>query len=160
MQEPCITTKHFYSKEQRSGIALRNESVASVKEKIEEKMNAYTLTVSARDGEETINASDIGLKYDDKKELDDLFKRKTIFVVLMATSEEEIDLDISVDEQKLDDEIQKLSCMQDENMTAPTDAHLEYSDGEIQDQWMRHMEISWMSIGRAGDPRPLSVRSI
>ncbi len=53
---------------------------------------------------------------------------------MAATSEEEIDLDISVDEQKLDDEIQKLSCMQDENMTAPTDAHLEYSDGEIQDR--------------------------
>ncbi len=72
-------SKHFYSREQRSEFALRNESVASVKEKIEEKMNAYTLTVSARDGEETINASDIGLKYDDKKELDDLFKKEKPF---------------------------------------------------------------------------------
>lgn len=126
-------SKHFYSKGTAFGIALRNESVASVKKKIEEKMNAYTLTVSTRDGEETINASDIGLKYDDKKELDELFENEKPFLwfLMAATSEKEIDLDISVDEQKLDDEIRNLSCMQDENMTTPTDAHLEYSDGEF-----------------------------
>ena len=37
-----------------------------------------------------------------------------------------------MDEQKLDDTIAALSCIQEETMSAPTDAHLEYKDGKFQ----------------------------
>ncbi len=127
-------SKHFYSKGTAFGISLRNESVSSVKKKIEKKMNGYTLTISTRDGEEQIQATDIGLKYDDKKELDELFEKESPFLwfLMAATSDEDISLDISVDEQKLDEQIRSLSCIQEENMTVPTDAHLEYTDGKFQ----------------------------
>ena len=126
-------SKHFYSKGSAFGISLRNESVASMKKKIADKLNAYTLTIQTRDGDEQINASDIQLKYDDQGELEKLFDNQKAFLWFMmgATSKDEIDLGIVVDDASLDQKISSLKCIQKENMTAPTDAHLEYSDGKF-----------------------------
>ena len=60
-------SRHFYTGGTAFGISLRNESIDSIKEKIAEKMNAYHLTITTRDGDETIDASSIDLKYDDQE---------------------------------------------------------------------------------------------
>lgn len=127
-------SKHFYMKGSAFGISLRNQSVDSVKEKITDKLNAYTLTIQTRDGEEQINASTIQLKYDDQGELDQLFDSQNAFLwfLMGATSEDEIELGIEMNESMLDQEIASLKCIQEENMTAPSDAHLEFSDGQFQ----------------------------
>ena len=127
-------SKHFYMKGSAFGISLRNQSVDSVKEKITDKLNAYTLTIQTRDGEEQINASAIQLKYDDQGELDQLFDSQNAFLwfLMGATSGDEIELGIEMNESMLDQEIGSLKCIQEENMTAPTDAHLEFSDGQFQ----------------------------
>ncbi len=127
-------SKHFYMKGSAFGISLRNQSVDSVKEKITDKLNAYTLTIQTRDGEEQINASTIQLKYDDQGELDQLFDSQNAFLwfLMGATSEDEIELGIEMNESMLDQEIARLKCIQEENMTAPSDAHLEFSDGQFQ----------------------------
>ena len=126
-------SRHFYSKGTAFGISLRNESVASMKEKITDKLNAYTLIIQTRDGDEQISASDIQLKYDDQGELDELFDNQNAFLWFMmgATSKDEIDLGIVVDDASLNQEIGSLKCIQEENMAAPTDAHLEFSDGKF-----------------------------
>ena len=126
-------SRHFYSKGTAFGIALRNESVASMKQKITDKLSAYTLTIQTRDGEEQISASDIQLKYDDQGELDKLFDEQNAFLWFMmgATSGNEIDLGIVVDDASLNQEIASLKCIQEENMSSPTDAHLEFRDGKF-----------------------------
>ena len=43
-------SRHFYTGGTAFGISLRNESIDSIKEKIAEKMNAYHLTITTRDG--------------------------------------------------------------------------------------------------------------
>ena len=42
-------------------------------------MNAYHLTITTRDGDETIDASSIDLKYDDQGELEALFESRKHF---------------------------------------------------------------------------------
>ncbi len=127
-------SRHFYTGGTAFGISLRNESIDSIKEKIAEKMNAYHLTITTRDGDETIDASSIDLKYDDQGELEALFEKQKAFLwfLMGATAKEDIPLGITMDEQKLDDTIAALSCIQEETMSAPTDAHLEYKDGKFQ----------------------------
>ena len=127
-------SRHFYTGETAFGISLRNESIDSIKEKIAKKMNAYHLTITTRDGDETIDASSIDLKYDDQGELEALFEKQKAFLwfLMGATAKEDISLGITMNEQKLDDTIAALSCIQEETMSAPTDAHLEYKDGKFQ----------------------------
>lgn len=72
-------SRHFYTGGTAFGISLRNESLDSIKEKIAEKMNAYHLTITTRDGDETIDASSIDLKYDDQGELEALFEKQKAF---------------------------------------------------------------------------------
>lgn len=43
-------------------------------------MNAYHLTITTRDGDETIDASSIDLKYDDQGELEALFEKQKAFL--------------------------------------------------------------------------------
>lgn len=127
-------SRHFYSNASAFGISLRNETVDSMKEKIAEKMNAYTLTIQTRDGEEQLNASDIALQYDDQQEFEKLFDGESPFLwfLMAATSKDEIALNVTMDKTALSEQIAALSCMQEESMTAPTDAHLEYEDGAFQ----------------------------
>lgn len=127
-------SRHFYSGGSAFGISLRNESVDSVKDKIADKMNAYQLKIKTRDGDEKIDASEINLKYDDQGELEELFDKQKAFLwfLMGATSKEEIPLGITMDEQKLDESIAALSCIQEETMTAPSDAHLEYKNGKFE----------------------------
>lgn len=84
-------SRHFYTGGTAFGISLRNESIDSIKEKIAEKMNAYHLTITTRDGDETIDASSIDLKYDDQGELEALFEKQKAFLwFLMGATAKEI----------------------------------------------------------------------
>lgn len=124
-------SRHFYGKGTVFGIPMRNQTVESLKEQIVQKVGDYRLTIDTRDGEETIAADQISLQYDDQGEIEQLLEdQKTAAWFLMAaTSGEDRGVQMAMDEDRLSETVRGLSCMQEENMTAPTDAHLEYVDG-------------------------------
>lgn len=124
-------SKHFYARGTVFGIRLMNQDVDSVKEQIAEKMAAYKLAITTRDGQEQITADEISLSYDDQGELEQLMDEQNPFLwfLMFATSEDDIPVNVAMDEEKLTQRVNSLDCMQAENMTSPTDAHLEYEDG-------------------------------
>ncbi|MCD8324305.1 MAG: L,D-transpeptidase/peptidoglycan binding protein [Clostridiales bacterium] len=124
-------SRHFYGGGTVFGIAIRGQTVESLKEEVRNKMGSYSLTISTRDGEETITAEEMGLEYDDQEEIDALFaeQKAVLWFLMFRTSKDDLDVAMTLDETMLGDAVQALSCMQEENMTAPTDAYLEYEDG-------------------------------
>lgn len=124
-------SRHFYGGGTVFWIQMRNQTAESLKEQIIQKVGEYQLKIVTRDGEETITADQIGLEYDDQGEIEQLLEeQKTAAWFLMAaSSKEDRGVQMTVDETRLSEAVQGLSCMQEENMTAPTDAHLEYVDG-------------------------------
>lgn len=126
----CFYSRHFYAGGTVFGIGMRNQSVEDLKEQVRQKVGEYQIDITTRDGEETITAEDIGLEYDDQGELDQMLEDQNAFAwfLMFATSGEDHTINMVLDENMLGQAVAGLSCMQEENMTAPTDAHLEYAD--------------------------------
>ncbi len=124
-------SSHFYGAGTVFGILMRGQTVESIKEQVKEKVVDYTLTVVTRDGEELITADQIGLEYDDQGEIDQLLddQRTALWFLMFATTTDDYEINVAADESLLGEAVSTLSCMQEENMTAPTDACLEYADG-------------------------------
>ncbi|MCD8151552.1 MAG: peptidoglycan binding domain-containing protein, partial [Clostridiales bacterium] len=124
-------SRHFYGGGTVFGIAIRGQTVESLKEEVREKIGSYSLTISTRDGEETITAEAMGLEYDDQEEIDALFaeQKTALWFLMFRTSKDDLDVAMTIDENMLGDAVRALFCMQEENMTSPTDAYLEYEDG-------------------------------
>lgn len=130
----CIYySSHFYGGGTVFGISMRNQTAESLKEQIKQKVGEYQIQIDTRDGEETISADQVGLEYDDQGEIDQLLEdqRTAAWFLMFTSSKEDRDIHMILDENRLSDMVQGLSCMQEENMTAPTDAHLEYVDGQF-----------------------------
>lgn len=127
-------SKHFYARGTVFGIKMMNQSVDSVKEQIAEKMAAYKMDITTRDGQETITADEIDLAYDDRGKLEQLLDEQNPFLwfLMSATSKDDIPVDVALNEEKLTQRVNSLNCMQTENMASPTDAHLEYQEGAFQ----------------------------
>lgn len=124
-------SRHFYARGTVFGIKMMNQNVESIKEQITEKMSAYKMEITTRDGQETITADEIDLAYDDQGELEQMMDDQNPFLwfLMAATSLDDIPVSVAQNEEKLTQRVNSLKCMQAENMTSPTDAHLEYQDG-------------------------------
>ena len=127
----CYYRSHFYGGGTVFGIPMRGQTAEALKEQIHQKVGEYQLQITTRDGQEIISAEQVGLQYDDQGEVEQLLEeQKTAAWFLMAASpKDDRDIHMTLDEGKLEETIRGLSCMQEANMTAPTDAHLEYVDG-------------------------------
>lgn len=137
-------SRHMYGKDTVFGVSVRNKTVEEVKEKIEENIKEYQLTVKSRTGDETITASDIGLVYDDKGTVDSLKESQKAFLWFTApfSGKDDLPAEVSYDEEMLEKAVKDLSCMDESDMEKPVDAHLEYSDGSF--QIVKETEGTWL----------------
>lgn len=126
-------SSHFYGGGTVFGISIRNQTAESLKEQINQKVGEYQIQIDTRDGEEVISAEQVELEYDDQGEIDQLLEEQqtAAWFLMFTSSEEDRSIHMVLDEDCLSDVVQGLSCMQEENMTAPTDAYLEYVDGQF-----------------------------
>lgn len=95
----------------------------------------YTVALQKRDGEEEkINGADIGLAYTGVEGIYDLKSRQKAFlwpIDGLADRNYRINMEASYDEQLLEAAVNGLECMQSENVTAPVDASVIYSENEF-----------------------------
>ncbi len=122
---------HFYGAGSVFGISMRMNTVEGLKTAVSDKLGEYRLVVVTRDGDEFIDAEEMGLVYDDRGEVDELMEEQNpaLWLLMSLTSTSDTDISVAVDEDMLGEAIEGLDCMQPENETAPTDAYLEYEDG-------------------------------
>ncbi|MCU6760933.1 Uncharacterized vancomycin resistance protein [uncultured Roseburia sp.] len=137
-------SRHMYGKDTVFGVSVRNKTVSEVKDKIEENIKDYKLTVKTRTGDESIGASDIGLVYDDKGTVDNLKKsqRALLWFTAPFSGKDDLPAEVSYDEEKLRQAVSALNCMDESKMEKPKDAHLSYSDGSF--QIVKETEGTWL----------------
>ena len=125
---------HFYGRGTVFGIKMSNQTVEGLEKKIEEKVGAYKIDITTRDGVETIAASDVDLVFDNKGEVEELMEKQNPFLwfLMFSTSEKDTSVDVALNEEKLESAIDGLDCLQKENVEKPTDAHLEFTGDAYQ----------------------------
>lgn len=115
------------------GISIANETMDSLRTKIKEKVDEYTLTVNTRDGEFVIEAEEIGLNFDDKNQIQQMKDNQNVLlwpaVFFPGSGSEDVSIDIVYDKEMFEQVIMGQSFFDEEKVQAPVDAYLEYEDG-------------------------------
>lgn len=124
-------SKRFYGRGTVFGIRMTNLTVETLEDKVKEKVSAYKMEITTRNGVETITADDVGLEYDDKGEVEKMMEEQNPFLwfLMPATTKEDVPLSVAFDEEKLISSIDSLECFRKEKVKSPTDACLEFQDG-------------------------------
>lgn len=127
--------KVFFPNTTINGVDASKKSVEEVRELIASGIDNYTLAILERGGkEETIKGRDIGLEAVFDGSLEKLLGSQEAFQWVRASKEPksyEIETMIQYEEGKLESELLKLSCFQEEQMEQPEDAYIsDYAPGQ------------------------------
>ena len=128
-------TEHFLPGSMVNGFNCSYMTVSQSEELLTQKVGAYVLTIDTRNnGQESITAKQAGLSYDSDGSVDKLIRNQDRFTWFLAFNQHrnyEVSSSIKYDEQKTEAVISELKCMQQENMTEPSDAHIEEKDDKF-----------------------------
>lgn len=128
-------TEHFLPGSMVNGFNCSYMTVSQSEELLTQKVGAYVLTIDTRNnGQESITAKQAGLSYDSDGNVDKLIRNQDRFTWFLAFNQHrnyEVSSSIKYDEQKTEAAISELKCMQQENMTEPSDAHIEEKDDKF-----------------------------
>ena len=128
-------TEHFLPGSMVNGFNCSYMTVSQSEELLTQKVGAYVLTIDTRNnGQESITAKQAGLSYDSDGSVDKLIRNQDRFTWFLAFNQHrnyEVSSSIKYDEQKTEAAISELKCMQQENMTEPSDAHIEEKDDKF-----------------------------
>lgn len=121
---------HFFYGTIVNGVDFSFKTSGDVGDYLENQVNAYTLAVIPKEGTaEEIVGCDIGIRYVESDEADQKLKKQNGFLwptMFWNLEEIHIDVDFEIDETALVQEIQSLSCFQNEGKTEPQNARPEF----------------------------------
>lgn len=126
---------HFLPSTTLNGISVAGKTLEEVEQMITKEIDRYELTLKVRDGkEEIIKGTDISLKPEFGDGILEKMEEQNSFtwpIALFRPRKLKEPTMVNFNEEELEEEVKKLSCMQKENQTSPSDAHCsEYtSDG-------------------------------
>lgn len=121
---------HFMFNTKINGTDFSMKSVSQVEAYMKQQVEDYNLVLKESDGgEETIDGTDISLKYVPGDELEELVKKQSSFLWITSLWDHpEIDAKVGVeyDKEALSGLISGLNCMKEENQVTSVDAHPEF----------------------------------
>ncbi len=122
-------TEHFLPGSMVNGFNCSYMTVEDAEDLLTKRVASYVLTINTRNnGQESITAEQAGLTYDSDGSVDNLIRNQGRFIWFLEFNQHkdyEVSSSIKYDDQKVNAAISGLKCMQQGNMTAPSDAHLE-----------------------------------
>lgn len=122
---------HFLKGTTINGIDCENLTAEEVKEQIQSGIGQYRLQLVLIDGaSETITAEQLNLQYVDDNKVDELLEQqdqwKWISSYFAGDKTYELAANTTYEQDKIDGLLDAMSCFQEENITAPEDATLEF----------------------------------
>lgn len=128
--------RHFYNGSTINGVDCSGMTVDQVKEKIQESVGNYVLSIEEIDGKvEKMTAQELGISYVDDGEVDKLKDQQSGFNWISSFFTDktyEMTARTSYEEETLEALLDNLSCFQESNIVAPEDAYIEKSsDGYV-----------------------------
>jgi hypothetical protein len=122
----------FYLGSTINCINVSGKTVKEVDEQISSKVETYVLELKERgEQKEQISADAIVLKYNSNGQVQEIKGRQNPFKWIAATfyeKDSKMENTISYDEKLLKDQIDKLSCLNSNNIIAPKNASIKYTD--------------------------------
>lgn len=141
-------TNHFYFGSTISCINVSGKTVKEVDEQMPSEIEEYTLELQARGNlTEQIRATDIGLEYNSGGKVKELKEKQNPFAWIIAIfdkKDSKIEEVVTYDEELLQESLDKLSCMDINNMIEPKNPSFEYTD----DSYVIVAEISGNKINK------------
>lgn len=120
--------KHFYNNTYINGVNASNMTVSKVKEEINAEVKSYVLTLEERNGVSVpIRGGDIGLHTVYNGSIEDILEQQNGFawpITFFKTYESEIETMLEYDETMLKDRFAELTCLKEENIEKPVNAHI------------------------------------
>lgn len=131
---------HFTPNTIFNGVEVGGESVDSAKQKLDNSLKNYTLTIKGKNNssEDQLSASSVGLAYDYNSNNADTLDSVIAGQNAMAWAadwfgtDKQYTLGITFDSGKLDNEISSMNCMNPSEKIPSQNASLEYKDGAYQ----------------------------
>lgn len=125
-------SEHFLPGSEVNGFHCSYLTVEETEELLTRKVGAYVLAVQTRrNGQESLTAEQTGLSYQSDGSVKRLIREQKRFLWFLAFQQEkiyEIPSSIQYEEDQTLAAINALKCMQPENITQPSDAHLEETE--------------------------------
>lgn len=126
-------SSHFYKNTFINGVNASNMTVSSVKEAINAEVKSYVLTLEERNGVTVpIRGEEIGLHTVYNGSIEDILEQQNGFawpITFFKTYESEIETMLEYDETMLKDRFAELTCLKEENIKKPVNAHVsEYGE--------------------------------
>lgn len=126
---------HFYEGTVIYGVDCSQKKVDQVKEEVAERLDDYQLTIQCREGKtETLSADQIDLAFLDNNSIDQILRSQHSYIwpiMMLLDHTPEVSVAFSYDEQKMEQEIYSMTCMNDLLAAAPQDAYIGTTDTEI-----------------------------
>lgn len=123
---------HFLPGTTINGMNCAGLSVEEVKEKLQQSISNYKLSIFTSEGTEEILTGDmLGLVYSDDQGVEQLMeKQKPLGWALHLAKDEELQTatTITYEESIVTALVEQLACMKAENQTAPADAHIQETE--------------------------------
>lgn len=117
-----------------NNIDVSADTTLEAKDKIENSLKNYELTIEGKDKVEKINASDIDLNFNGEEKLNDILKSQNPFswiINLFDPSAEILNNSITYDKNKLSNKIDKFVFFKKENVIEPKNASFKYENGSF-----------------------------
>ncbi len=126
-------SSHFYKNTFINGVNASNMTVSNVKEAINSEVKSYVLTLEERNGVTVpIRGEEIGLHTVYNGSIEDILEQQNGFawpITFFKTYESEIETMLEYDETMLKDRFAELTCLKEENIKEPVNAHIsEYGE--------------------------------
>lgn len=123
---------HFYYGSEINSIDVSGKSVQEVNEQMAAELQKYRLNLKARGGKnELITASEIGLKYSSEGKFEILKNEQNPYKWISSVFNKEgykMTEGITFDKEQLKERLDKLACLDSNNVTEPIDASIKYED--------------------------------
>ena len=117
-----------------NNIDVSANTTLEAKDKIENSLKNYELTIEGKDKIEKINASDIDLNFNGEEKLNAILKSQNPFswiINLFDPSAEILNNSITYDKNKLSNKIDKFVFFKKENVIEPKNASFKYENGSF-----------------------------
>lgn len=123
---------HFFPGSKINDVKVAGNSIEEAQKKVDERLSEYVLTIIERDGTtDTISAKDIDLAIEWKGQTAEFIKGQNGFTwveKLFKPKKYSLEMDLTYDEEKLNEKINTLSCMAEEKQIQPINATISAYD--------------------------------
>lgn len=125
---------HFFEHTSVNGLDISDLTVSEAEALVADQVEDYQVTVHTKEGTaEVIQGEDIGYRFVSGGEIQGFLDQQNVLAwlphYLGAGNSWEMEASVTVDEKLLRKAVDQLSCMQEEHVTKPEDAHLEQQEG-------------------------------